>query len=358
MRLKNLGLSDEQVHQLESLASRPKAAQRSVYRAKIILSRLAGVGVRATASAMNCKPATVRKWCRRVAAQGLDGLNDAQRSGRPRRISAVERCSVVAAACQAPAEYGLDGHTLWSGALLANALVHSGRIGRISARTVQRILKLASIKPHRIAYWKRKSDPAFDTKMRPIVGLYVNPPTDGPVVCADECTCIQALQRRFPDLPIRRPGELARREFEYKRHGTACLTAGLFVHTGQVLGMVTEKRPKAVFLAFLDLLDRRVPEGQVIHLIVDNLNTHRGAHIEAWLQAHPGRIVFYYLPFHASWLSQIELWFRTLKRRCLAGGDFTSVTALKAHIEAFIRTYNRLHAHPYTWTYTGDPLVA
>lgn len=216
MRPQNLGLSDEQVHQLETLASRPKTAQRSVYRAKIILSRLAGVGVRATAKAMNCKPATVRKWCRRVATQGLDGLNDAQRSGRPRRISAAERCSVVAAACQAPAEYGLEGHTLWSGALLANVLVHSGRIGRISARSVQRILKLASIKPHRIAYWKRKSDPAFDTKMRPIVGLYVNPPTDGPVVCADECTCIQALQRRFPDLPIRRPGELARREFEYK----------------------------------------------------------------------------------------------------------------------------------------------
>ena len=191
-----------------------------------------------------------------------------------------------------------------------------------------------------------QSDPAFDTKMRPIVGLYVNPPTDGPVVCADECTCIQALQRRFPDLPIRRPGELARREFEYKRHGTACLTAGLFVHTGEVLGMVTEKRPKAVFLAFLDLLDQRVPKGQVINLVVDNLNTHRGAHIETWFQAHPGRIVFYYLPFHASWLSQIELWFRTLKRRCLAGGDFISLAALKAHLEAFIQTYNRLHAHP------------
>ncbi len=354
MRPQNLGLSDEQVHQLESLASRPKTAQRSVYRAKIILSRLAGVGVRATAKAMSCKPATVRKWCRRVATQGLDGLTTRSARvahGGSARPSGVRwwrppvRPPPNTAWRATPYGAGRSWPTCWS-------------IPDASAGSAPAACSGSSSWPpssHRIAYWKRKSDPAFDTKMRPIVGLYVNPPSDGPVVCADECTCIQALQRRFPDLPIGRPGELARREFEYKRHGTACLTGGLFVHTGEVLGMLTEKRPKAVFLAFLDLL---VPEGQVIHLIVDNLSTHRGAHIEAWLQAHPGRIVSYYLPFHASWLSQIELWFRTLKRRCLAGGDFTSVAALKAHIEAFIRTYNRLHAHPYTWTYTGDTLVA
>ncbi len=211
---------------------------------------------------------------------------------------------------------------------------------------------------HRCAYWKRRTDPDFDVKMRPIVELYINPPADGPVVSADEKTCIQALQRRHPDLPIRRPGELSRREVEYTRHGTRCLTAGLFVHTGEVFGIVTENRPRDVFLAFLDLLDTKVPEGQVIHLIVDNLNTHRGAHIDAWHAAHPSRLVIHYLPFHASWLNQIELWFNTLQRRCLRRGDFVSADALHAHILAFIRTYNRLDAHPYRWTYTGDPLAA
>jgi len=252
----------------------------------------------------------------------------------------------------------LEGYSEWSGTLLARAVTTSGRVVQISARSVQRILKLASIKPHRCSYWKRRTDPNFDVKMRPIVDLYVHPPTDGPVVCADEKTCIQALQRRFPDLPVRRPGELSKREVEYHRHGTRCLTAGLFAHTGEIFGMVTPRRPREVFVAFLDLLHSKVPEGKVIHLIVDNLNTHRGAHIDAWQTAHPGRLEIYYLPFHASWLNQIEMWFNTLQRRCLKRGDFASGNVLETRIMSFIATYNRLDAHPYRWTYTGDPLAA
>jgi len=354
----SLVLTDEQRRQLEDLVRRPTTPQRSVWRALIVLAAADGQGYRSIAQAHGVTRNTVRKWCRRFAGRGLAGLADLARPGQPRRITAEERCLVIATACQEPSDHGLAGHSSWSGSLLAQVLTTSGRVLAISARSVQRILKAAAIKPHRCTYWKQPIDPNFAAKMRPIIDLYLRPPADGPVVCADEKTCIQALQRRFPDRLPTGPGQLRRRAVEYVRHGTRCLTAGLFVHTGRIVGMVTPTRPKEVFLDFLDLLDASVAKGQVIHLVLDNLNTHRGPHVEAWLAGHPGRLTIYYLPYHASWLNQIELWFNTLQRRCLRMADFPSGDDLAAKILAFIDTYNRLHAHPYRWTYTGEALAA
>jgi transposase len=358
MRPSLLGLSGATSALLERLARLPTTSQRTAFRARIILLADAGQPLRSIARKLGCKPTTVRKWVRRVSAEGVPGLRDAPRSGRPRRITAHERCSLIAAACAAPDQYGLDGITEWSADLLAGTLVAGGQIAAISARSVQRILARASLKPHRCEYWKRATDPAFEEKMRPILDLYLHPPSDGPVWSIDEKTSIQALQRRYPELRLRRPGELAKREAEYLRRGTRCLTAGLNVHTGQVLGLVTPRRPASVFIAFLDLLDTEVPPGQVIHAVVDNLNTHSGPAVKAWQEAHPGRLQLHYLPFYASWLNQIEMWFATLTRRLLRRGDFTSAEHLGAQILAFIATYNRLHAHPYRWTFTGEPLVA
>jgi transposase len=357
LRLLCLVLTCPQRDALERVVGLPTSTQRAALRALIVLHVADGIGIRETARILLCQPATVRKWCRRFVA-GDRGLADAQRSGRPRRITAAERHTVVAAACATPASLGFDGYSVLSGALLAKALVESGRVAGISGRTVLRILNLADMKPHRCAYWKRSTDPNFDTKMRPIVELYLNPPDDGPVWCIDEKTCIQALERRFPDLPLRRPGEIIRREAEYVRHGTRCLTAGLEVSTGRIIGRLTPRRPKQEFIAFLDLLDAQVPAGQVIHGVVDNLNTHRGDLVEAWKHDHPGRLELHYLPFYASWLNQIELWFNTLQRRCLKRGDFVSADDLVTQITAFIATYNRLEAHPYRWSFTGDPLAA
>jgi len=353
-----LVLTDEQRGELEGLVRRPTTAQRAVERALIVMLAAEGLGQGTIASRLGLRRNTVRKWIRRFAQRGLEGLADRERPGRPRRISAEARCLVIATACQEPAEHDLPGHSSWSARLLAQALIASGRVAAISARSVQRILEAAAIKPHRCTYWKQPIDPDFKTKMAPIIDLYLNPPSDGPVVCADEKTCIQALGRRFPDRLPRRPGELRHRSVEYVRHGTRCLTAALFVHTGKIVGMVTPRRPKEVFVAFLDLLHESVEPGQVIHLVLDNLNTHRGPHITDWVAAHPGRLKIYYLPFHASWLNQIELWFNTLQRRCLRFGDFSSGEDLAAKILAFTETYNRLHAHPYRWTYTGEPLAA
>lgn len=351
-------LGPEHRDQLETILSRPTSPQRLVFRAQIVLLAADGLSLRGVARTLACSRTVVRKWVHRYCTRGPAGLQDAARSGRPRRISAVERHSVVAAACTPPEQFGLAAHTHWSGGLLADALIGSGQVLSISARSVQRILQGASLKPHRVAYWKRKSDPNFEAKMRPIVELYVNPPHDGPVWCFDEKTCIQALQRCFPDLPLRRPGELPRRSVEYVRHGTRCLLAALNVHTGQVLGQVREQRRRQEVVAFLDYLHAVVPAHQVIHLILDNLNVHRGTDIDDWVATHPGRVQFHFLPYHASWLSQIEIWFSTLERRCLRRGDFPNSDALERAIHAFIDTYNRRHAHPFRWTYTGDPLVA
>jgi transposase len=271
-----LVLTGEQRQELEAWISRPTNPQRLVERALIVLAAADGQGARSSARHLGMARNTVRKWCLRFSEKGVAGLADRSRPGRPRLISAEERCMVIATACQEPAEHGLAGHSSWSAGLLAQVLTASGKVVGISSRSVQRILQVAAIKPHRCAYWKQPIGPDFQAKMRPVIDLYLHPPGDGPVVCADEKTCIQALHRRFPDLLPKRPGQLRRRSVEYVRHGTRCLTAGLFVHTGKIVGTVTPSRPKEVFVAFLDLLDGSVSKGQVIHLVLDNLNTHRG----------------------------------------------------------------------------------
>lgn len=171
---------------------------------------------------------------------------------------------------------------------------------------MQRILHAASLEPHRCDYWKRRTDPDFDAKMRPIIDLYsIRPPTGRSGASTRRPR--SRLCSRHPELPLRRPGELIKREAEYIRHGTCCLTAGFEVHTGKVLGLVTARRPAEVFTRFLDRLHAHVPAGQVIHAVVDNLNTHRGPAVGDWQAAHPGRLQLHYLPFYASWLNQISV---------------------------------------------------
>lgn len=197
MHLPPLVLTTHQRGQLETVLRRPTSPQRVVERALIVIDGAAGCSLSETAEHLGLTRNTVRKWRRRFIVNGVDGLQDQARCGRPRRITPEERCLVVATACQDPADHELAGHSSWSGSLLAQVLVLSGLVSAISARSVQRILKAAAIKPHRIAYWKQKVDPFFALKMRPIVDLYLRPPANGPVVCADEKTCIQALSRRF-----------------------------------------------------------------------------------------------------------------------------------------------------------------
>lgn len=239
-------------------------------------------------------------------------------------------------------------HTHWSRETLRRVVVEQTKLPPISARTVGRELNRADLKPHRQKMWLHSNDPRYDEKLQDVVGLYLDPPPGQHVLCFDEKTQIQALERRHPDVPMA-PGHPVRREFEYIRHGTTNLFATLDVKSGTVRARFYERRGRVEFVQHLHVLAAACPRGKV-HVILDNLNTHYGPEVEAWKRLHP-RFVFHFTPFHASWLNQIENWFSTLDAKVLRRGDFKSVPDLQAKIAAFIAYHNAHDAHPLNWEY-------
>jgi transposase len=249
---------------------------------------------------------------------------------------------------------------VWSHEALAQSLMERGWVRAVSSTTVGRILEEAEIKPHRVRGWCHSTDPLFQEKMRAIVQLYVDAPAGEPVLSIDEKTGMQALSRSRPLQPAR-PGRAGRFEFEYSRHGTRCLFACFNVRTGKVLGRLTRQRTRADFLSFLDRV-AAVYRQRWVHVILDNLNTHRdtnqGAFITDWNRSHGDRFVFHYTPTHGSWLNQVELWFSILGRRVLRYGSFGSPDELVQTVEAFMEHWNASEAKPFRWTYQGRPLVS
>ena len=300
----------------------------------------------------------VGQWLRRFQEQGLEGLDDRQRSGRPIRITALERHQVLAAACRSPVDYGLS-RPVWSHTALQEALVAAGLVREISTSEIGRILDEAEIKPHRVKSWCHSNDPMFQKKMRSIVRLYVKRPRGQPVLCIDEKTGMQALSRSRQMQPAK-PGVSGRFEFEYNRHGTRCLFACFNVGTGKVLARCTKSRKRTDFFSFMDKV-ASVYRQRRVHIVLDNLNTHkntsRGNFVTDWNRRHGSRFVFHYTPTHGSWLNQVELWFAIVSRRVLRYGNFDSPGELVKAIQAFVRRWNRIDAHPFRWTYDGLPLV-
>lgn len=353
-----LKLSATERCDLQAMVRRQCGEARFYRRARMILLAAEGNSISAIARDMGTCRARVGQWLRRFEQRRLEGLEDLPRAGRPPEIASLERHQVIATACRSPADFGFQ-RVLWDHATLALCVMSAGLVRSISARTVGRILEEAEIKPHRVKMWCHSEDPEYQDKMRAIVDLYVNLPKGQPVLSIDEKTGMQALSRRRPLQPAA-PGQPARFDFEYKRNGTRCLFACFNVATGEVLGRCTTQRKREDFLSFLDEV-ASVYRQRRVHVILDNLNTHRdtkqGAFMTEWNQRHGGRFAFHYTPTHGSWLNQVELWFCILSRRILRYGNFHSPDELVAAVTAFIQDWNENDAHAFRWTYEGLPLV-
>ena len=266
------------------------------------------------------------------------------RPGRGRRpiYTEVDRARVITTVCTQPPP---EGATHWTVRSLA---AHTG----VARSIVHTILRQERLQPHRVQTWVTSTDPEFETKAVDILGLYMRPPENALVLCVDEKTAIQALDRTQPTLPLR-PGQAERRSFEYKRNGTTSLFAALAVHQGEIVGQCAPRHRQEEFLDFLRLLARTYRQ-QELHLVVDNLSAHRTEAVGRWLWRHP-RIHLHFTPTHASWLNQVELWFSILSRKVIRRGVFPSVKALIQAIMDFIERYNR-EGKPFQWTYTPERL--
>jgi len=338
-----LALSDDERLTLERWARRPSSAQALAQRCRIVLACTAGLTNQQVAAAEGVHQVTVGKWRSRFVSQRLDGLHDEPRPGAPRTISDadVERV-IVKTLEEAPRDA-----THWSTRSMAAA---SG----LSQTAVSRIWRAFALKPHLAESFKLSPDPQFIEKVRDIVGLYLNPPEAAVVLCVDEKSQIQALDRSAPILPLL-PGTPARATHDYRRCGTTNLYAALDVASGCVISELTERRRSEEFRRFLNLVDRNVPDGLEVHVIIDNSATHKTPAIQRWLVRHP-RFTVHFTPTYASWLNLVERWFAELTQRWLRRGSQRSTTELVASIRSWIECWND-DPKPFVWHKTADEIL-
>lgn len=339
-----LELSEAERTELQALASRRSTAQALALRARIILACAEGDQNKAVAARLGLGRQTVGKWRRRFIEQRLDGLHDGPRSGAPRTIDDARIEAVIVRTLESlPPDA-----THWSSRGMAKA---SG----LSVSTVQRIWRAFGLQPHRLETFKLSTDPDFVAKVRDVVGLYVSPPEHALVLCVDEKSQIQALDRSQPMLPLR-PGQAARRTHDYKRHGVTSLFAALDIATGKVIGQCFPRHRADEFRKFLDEIETNVPSDLDIHLVMDNYATHKTALIRAWFAKRP-RWHVHLTPTSSSWLNQVERFFAKLTDKKLRRGVYRSVDQLNADIENFIATHNA-DPKPFRWTKSADDILA
>jgi transposase len=347
---KRIEIASEDRPVLEKLASSRTAERRLVERAQIVLAAGEGLPASEIAERVGCVAETARRQRARFEREGLDGLHDRPKSGRPVTHDQTVRARLIALACTRPSdtERGMRRER-WTLAELAE------QVG-MSVSRAQAILAEADLRPHLTEQWVMSElGPEFDAQAAEVCGLYVDPPANAIVVSVDEKTSIAAREPVRPDtLPA--PGRPARRDSEYLRNGTQNLFAALQVHSGEVSGMTASTRNQFDFIAFLDQLEAEIPAGQRVIAVLDNLSTHKTQAVQSWLAAHP-RWQFVFTPKHASWLNQVEMFFSILARRLLKHGVFTGKDDLAVQMLAFVEHYN-LTAKPFRWTYTGKVLAA
>jgi transposase len=338
-----LVLSADERETLERWARRPTSAQALALRCRIVLACARGGSDIEVAARLGVNRTTVGKWRRRFIAQRLDGLHDEPRPGAPRTISDddVERV-VVKTLEETP-----PNATHWSTRSLAAAT-------GMSQSAVSRIWRAFALKPHRVESFKLSPDPQFIDKVRDIVGLYLNPPDAAVVLCVDEKSQIQALDRTAPVFPLL-PGTPERRTHDYRRHGTTNLYAALDVASGNVIADLTARHRAEEFRKFLNLIDRNVPAELAVHVVVDNSSTHKTPGIQRWLVRHP-RFTLHFTPTYSSWLNLVERWFAELTQKWPKRGTHRSTRELVASIRTWITCWND-DPKPFVWHKTADEIL-
>lgn len=342
--LPELTLSDDERSQLLSIAASRSLPHGIVRRAQIVLASADGESNKDIAKRMRLNQLTVGKWRRRYLEEGLQGLHDELRPGRPRKLEDERVAEVINTALQGPPPHA----TQWSVRGMAD---HTG----ISKSTVQRWFELFGVQPHRQKTFKLSNDPFFVEKVRDIVGLYLNPPDCAVVLCVDEKSQIQALERTQPLLPMGL-GYVEGVTHDYVRHGTTTLFAALDVASGEVITQCKARHRHQEFLAFLRHVDREVPKQFDVHLVVDNYATHKHAKVKAWLARRP-RFHLHFTPTYASWLNLVERWFGIITQQAIRRGSFSNVKTLVKRIDQFVDHYNAT-SRPFVWTATADSILA
>jgi transposase len=338
-----LTLTDDERETLVRWSRRATSAQALAQRCRIVLGCAEGKSNQQVAAELGIWPQTVGKWRRRFLEARLDGLSDEPRPGAPRKISDEQVEAVVVATL----ENTPKDATHWSRASMA---AESG----LSKSTVGRIWRTFGLKPHRVDTFKLSNDPQFIDKVRDVVGLYLDPPEKALVLCVDEKSQIQALDRSAPVLPMM-PGMPERRTHDYLRHGITTLFAALDVATGEVISSIHRRHRAVEFKKFLAKLDKEVPAHLDVHLICDNCSTHKAPTVRKWLQAHP-RFHMHFTPTYSSWLNQVERWFGLLTDKQIRRGVHKNLQNLERDIRAWIAQWNE-DPKPFVWTKDADEIL-
>jgi transposase len=338
-----LSLTEEERDRLQSLAHRARSQSLLARRARVVLACAEGLDNKAVAKKLRCSLGMVGKWRSRFLKQRLEGLYDEPRPGAPRTVSDAQVEQVVIRTLESTPR----GETHWSTRGLAKAT-------GLSRMTISRIWHAFGLQPHRTDAFKLSPDPLLIEKVRDIVGLYINPPDHALVLCVDEKSQIQALDRTQPLLPLQ-PGQVERRTHDYKRHGTTSLFAALELKTSRLIGQLHRRHRSVEFRKFLDVIEAQVPASLDIHLIMDNYGTHKTATIRKWFAKRP-RFHVHYTPTYGSWINLVERWFAELTNKRIRRGVFRSVKELEVAIREYIEVHNE-DPKPFVWTRTADQIL-
>jgi len=328
---------------LVAWSRRATSANALAVRSRIVLAAAEGMSTSAVARRLDVSVGTARRWRARFVGEGLDGLLDEPRPGRPRTVADEQVEAVITRTLETTPKDA----TQWSTRSLAAEL-------GMSQSAVSRIWRAFGLQPHRQDSWKLSRDPQFIDKVRDVVGLYLDPPEAAVVLCVDEKSQIQALDRTAPIFPMM-PGTPARATHDYRRAGTSSLYAALDITSGRVIGSLHSRHRAIEFKKFLATIDREVPAEFQVHVVLDNASTHKTPAVKRWLIAHP-RFVLHFTPTSSSWLNLVERWFGELTTKKLQRGTHRSVRALNTDIRAWINTWND-NPRPYVWTKTADQIL-